>query len=282
LSSLAEHPKRIKDIFCQNYTNKAGIYAVQLYLCGEKHTVVVDDRFPFDVSKNKWAFSRTSHDNEIWVLILEKAWAKVFGSYQRIEAGTSDEALHPLSGCPTKNLMHDSFKNKDHLWDTILSADKQNFPMCTAAASQMEDNLTHSHMKKAGLVDGHAYSLISVKEIETQAGDTVRLCLVRNPWGKKEWTGDWSDHSDKWDDFIRAQIPNFKQANDGCFWMSFEDYDKFFYITTVCYYNNRFKHSQVASDIQKGEVGMALLTLDHTIRKPVCLTLDQLNARYKE
>lgn len=107
LSSLAEYPQRIKDIFLQNGLNKAGIYAVQLYLCGEKHTVVVDDRFPFDTSKNKWAFSRTSAGNEIWVLILEKAWAKVFGSYQRIEAGTSDEAMHPLTGCPTKNFMHD-------------------------------------------------------------------------------------------------------------------------------------------------------------------------------
>ena len=82
--------------------------------------------------------------------------------------------------------------------------------MCTAAASQMEDNLDHSHMKKAGLVDGHAYSLISAKEIRTQTGDTVRLCLVRNPWGKKERKGDWSDYSEKWDDFTRAQIPNFK------------------------------------------------------------------------
>lgn len=42
---------------------------------------MVDDRFPYHTQKKRWGFSRTSQGNEIWVLLLEKAWAKVFGSY---------------------------------------------------------------------------------------------------------------------------------------------------------------------------------------------------------
>lgn len=57
--------------------------------------------------------------------MLEKAWAKVFGSYQRIEGGTCDEALHPLTGCPTKNFVHEDYeKSNDRLWDTIYFADQ--------------------------------------------------------------------------------------------------------------------------------------------------------------
>jgi calpain-15 len=82
---------------------------VEFYISGEKKTIVVDDRFPYCSYKKRWAFSRTSDSNEIWVLIIEKAWAKLFGSYQRIEAGTSGEALHPLTGCPTKYFIHDEF-----------------------------------------------------------------------------------------------------------------------------------------------------------------------------
>ena len=103
LSSLAEYPERIKKIFLTREVNEAGCYAVTIYVNGEKRTVVVDDYFPYDPNTEKWAFSRPSREegtNEIWVLILEKVWAKVFGSYQRIEAGTAGEAMYPLTGCP--------------------------------------------------------------------------------------------------------------------------------------------------------------------------------------
>jgi calpain-15 len=87
LASLAEFPARVKRIFITKETNKAGCYAVSLYINGEMKTVVVDDRFPYNEDRQNWAFSRPSKSSEIWVLILEKAWAKIFGSYQRIEGG---------------------------------------------------------------------------------------------------------------------------------------------------------------------------------------------------
>lgn len=35
---------------------------------------------------NKFAFSKAV-ENELWVAILEKGWAKMYTSYKRIEAG---------------------------------------------------------------------------------------------------------------------------------------------------------------------------------------------------
>ena len=85
LSSLAEYPDRIKKIFLTDNVNEAGCYAATIYINGEARTVVVDDYFPYDSNTEKWAFSSPSKDsggvNEIWVLVLEKMWAKVFGSY---------------------------------------------------------------------------------------------------------------------------------------------------------------------------------------------------------
>lgn len=188
-----------------------------------------------------------------------------------------------MTGCPTKNFVHEDYKkNKEHLWETILFADQQNFPMCTAVASQMEDDVDAADMKSVGLVDGHAYSLIAAKEIKTLDGTTVRLCLIRNPWGKKEWQGDWSDESPLWDAHCQAQVPNFKVANDGCFWLSFEDYDTFFYITTICFFKKGFKESQVVDEHKKGEFGLAKLTLSEDAVQPLCLTVDQVNCRFGE
>ena len=86
----------------QDEKNPAGIYALRLFVDGVKRIIVVDDLFPFDSHKEKWAFSRPEEQNEIWVQLLEKAWAKVYGSYFRIEAGTIGEAFPALTGAPSE------------------------------------------------------------------------------------------------------------------------------------------------------------------------------------
>ena len=45
----------------------------------------------------------------------------------------------------------------------------------------------------AGIVQGHAYSLLKVMEV-----DGHRLLCLRNPWGRGEWTGRWADNSKEW------------------------------------------------------------------------------------
>jgi calpain-15 len=37
---------------------------------------------------------------ELWVIIFEKAWAKIHGSYDRIESGTVYLTLRDLTGAP--------------------------------------------------------------------------------------------------------------------------------------------------------------------------------------
>jgi calpain-15 len=106
LASLAESPDRVRSLFLTQELNEAGCYALKFYIGGEPVTVVVDDRFPYCQHKEQWAFTRTSSSNEIWVLLIEKAWAKIFGSYQRIEAGLTGESFPALTGCPAQILMH--------------------------------------------------------------------------------------------------------------------------------------------------------------------------------
>jgi len=48
VSAIAEAPRRIRNIFLTKERNIAGCYAVSFFINGEKKTVVVDDRLPYD------------------------------------------------------------------------------------------------------------------------------------------------------------------------------------------------------------------------------------------
>ena len=50
-----------------------------------------------------------------------------------------------------------------------------------------------------GVVGSHAYSVLGLKTLLDATGAVVAdLVLVRNPWGKTEFNGAWSDSSSLW------------------------------------------------------------------------------------
>lgn len=57
--------------------------------------------------------------------------------------------------------------------------------------------------------------------------DGTRLLKIRNPWGNFEWKGDWSDTSDLWTSDLKEYC-DFTEANDGTFFMSWEDAQTYF------------------------------------------------------
>lgn len=52
-------------------------------------------------------------------MLLEKAWAKIYGSYDNIEAGLCRECLHDLTGAPTMTIWTD----EERLWPMILKGE---------------------------------------------------------------------------------------------------------------------------------------------------------------
>lgn len=231
ISSLAEYSERVNNIFTIKEVNTAGYYEVTLYVTGEKRTVFVDDYFPFNPGKNKFAFSQ-SVDNELWVLILEKAWAKAHGNYQRIEGGNTAEALMSLTGAYVDYVFHNQVSNKDALWKNIFTADQQRYIIATAASSAKTGKLAAS-LQAAGIIDAHAYSLLETNPIMTEDGKKIRLLKLRNPWGFEEWKGDWSDNDTKnWTDELKRRL-NFESQDDGIFFIDFENYLEYYYNTTI-------------------------------------------------
>lgn len=76
----------------------------------------------------------------------------------------------------------------------VNEADHNKWIMCTGISEDRPE------FKQLCLVAGHAYSLIACAEVHDSNGELTRIVQCRNPWGKHEWKGDWSDSSRKWTD----------------------------------------------------------------------------------
>jgi len=97
LSVIAENPDRIKKMFPVDEINEEGIYAVDMTKNGRPVHIVLDDFVP--CKDHRPCFS-SANGNELWVLLLEKAWAKLHGSYDRIISGQAHETMRDLTGAP--------------------------------------------------------------------------------------------------------------------------------------------------------------------------------------
>jgi hypothetical protein len=86
--------------------------------------VIVDDYVPVDPKTGKAAFARSRGD-EIWMCLLEKAWAKLHGSYCMIVSGGADKVFPSLTNKPT---IYINLKSKDEqigneaLWTKMKQA----------------------------------------------------------------------------------------------------------------------------------------------------------------
>lgn len=151
------------------------------------------------------------------------------------------------------NFDHHNF-NPRKFWSDLMSFRKKKLPMGCGTSNSA-----------AGIIGMHAYSILDVREVKnigmnffrdkliqgtlgnvsgfTELDGTLRLLRIRNPHGKGEWKGDFSDKSPIWQsllanksdggadsngvfDLTAPQSPELKRTmkDDGVFWI---DYDSF-------------------------------------------------------
>ncbi|KAL3911545.1 MAG: hypothetical protein SGARI_001597, partial [Bacillariaceae sp.] len=190
------------------------------------------------------AYSKARRD-QLWVPFLEKAYAKIHGSYKAISGGHIAEAFLDLTGAPTLQIQwhrngahkNSSIYEPKHLWSKLLQWRAQRLPMGCGTDSSAQ-----------GIIGGHAYSIMDVREISnvgveffqeelltgthgnvsgfTEYDGKVRLLRIRNPHGQGEWKGEFSDKSSKWEELLRSSgvsLPR-TMANDGTFWIGFDHF----------------------------------------------------------
>jgi hypothetical protein len=215
LSAIAKSaggPQKIKDMITYNGD---GTYTVKLYRPVKTRTrdelknrsvattvgfeavdVVVGADVWYDTNEDSALYARSQDKNEMWPLIIEKAFAKLMGGYDEIDAGFSQEAYAVLTGTPRRSF--DFSSEMDAALKAIEKAVAENMgatfatPPNMAAEYATDENgqnlkgnagelimLTDAEDGGERIVAGHAYAL-----------DTVSNGIITlvNPHGKNHIT----------------------------------------------------------------------------------------------
>ena len=202
--------------------------------------VCVDERLPVHVGKKLVVYCVSDTAGELWPSLMEKAFAKAYGSYTITEMGSNAIGVCNLASRPYVAYLayYNPVRVRDpnELWAKLkrvyaarnvvgVSFVEQPFeaPSALDVNPRSEHWYVRNHLPR-NIVSGHAYSVLSLHEV-AGASRPTRLVRIRNPWGRRgEWQGDWSDNSSKWTARLKTQLPFSELGEeDGVFFMSIED-----------------------------------------------------------
>lgn len=223
---VANYPHLMKKIIVESKCNPSiGKYTFCFFKEGESKEVVIDDLIPCDALSRSYLFSCSRDPNELWVPLLEKAYAALYGNYYSLMGGHLKDSLVDLTGgipftCKV------SSQNMEEIWNLVCSLPRPNTDLTRCKSIKLMGARSETSASDyTGIINFHAYSIIEAIELPTYLtnGKRVRLIKLKNPWANAmEWRGDWSDSSSLWTPELRKFVGNQFNTQDGIFFMSLE------------------------------------------------------------
>ncbi|CBZ40999.1 uncharacterized protein [Leishmania mexicana MHOM/GT/2001/U1103] len=300
IAVVAESTTMVKDIFRHPVSQsrrkkeeRAGGYRVCISKNGWFHHIIVDSYLP--TYNGVVYFARSTGDPyELWVSLLEKAYAKLQGSYASIVGGNPLHALQDLTGFPVYSFTNtwraaaneeavasqffkDLLRYRKNGYLISISTPGTDTSAYNAGSGNANEASLAARYKTAGLSTGHSYSVLMVRQFVIPR---VKLLKIRNPWGSgDEWTGAWGKNSTGWQkhSLVRRSCKPSK-VSDGTFWMEWRDAVQFFEGGGVCmvkkaWYQYRFPGQFI------GIIPSVVLKIELRKKQKLLFTLSQKDRR---
>ena len=190
-------------------------FKVKFFIDGEWEIISIKNNFPIIKKKGKKdeLLGVVPNKNELFLMILEKAWAKINVGYDKIKGGYNDNIFELFLGC--KCDCYQNIKNDDVFINSLYERIKLNEKFCgqltlcgsnyynieTNFSSEMKQNKYIFDKKeclrkgKIKFSSGHAYNILKTKEIIVKpyndgkknyyAFNKVKFLIISNPHGKE-------------------------------------------------------------------------------------------------
>ena len=192
LAVLAERPWVVRGLFdvpsvgAAASDGRSGGFALRVNRDGWWHTVVVDSYLPV-VGKTCAFGSNSGGLRSVWVPVLEKAVAKLHGSYYAVAAGDPLDVLRAATGLPAEPFDWGATGAGEGLFARILALAQAASGVLMMVEARCPDEAgvgakrradTEAFFEASGIVPGYSYALLDAK----RDASGQRLCLIRNPW----------------------------------------------------------------------------------------------------
>jgi hypothetical protein len=169
----------------------SGLHKIRLCRRGEWIVINIDDYLPCD--KNDQLVFSYGRKKQFWVPFMEKALAKMYGSYEAVARGACAEGLQTLTGEPCEVLylqigninndingvthhMAPTENNPFLIWQKIILSRRLGYLMTTLCYNE---NHKPETFDKLGLLNRHIYSILDAKEINND-GTFIHLIRLSN------------------------------------------------------------------------------------------------------
>jgi len=240
LATVSNVPGLIEKI-CVARDEQVGVYGFIFYQDDGWASVIIDDLLLTDIPKwetlmgfqqalyhedkeqymaiarkggNSLTFARAGAEQETWVPLIEKAYAKLYTNFAHLEGGFALHSVEDLTGGVSVVFTVKDILDIDRFWKEELAHVNKDRLFAVSFRHFAEESVQ-------GLHGSHAYSILRAVECNGK-----RFVILRNPWGDGEWTGAWSDGSKEWTHEWIQFLPELDHTfgEDGQFVMEYKDF----------------------------------------------------------
>jgi hypothetical protein len=118
LAALASRPSLLQHLFVSVRGRSRGLYTLQLFIGEAWVPITIDDRLPCDLNGIP-LYTRSGVDGELWVPLVEKAFAKLLGGYGALNDGHLPHAFRCLTGGIPLELTLGAHRESTLTWDRL-------------------------------------------------------------------------------------------------------------------------------------------------------------------
>lgn len=178
---------------CVEYNTKIGIYGFVFHRDGEWIISIIDDKLylkspdwdspsvqrhlleqidkedvekeyrrTYQTGSQALFFAHCRDQNETWLPLLQKAYAKAHGDYAALAGGWIGEGVEDLTGGVTTELLTSDILDTDEFWNNeILKVNKEFLFGCSTGI------LDGGYGNRNGITECHAYVIMEARELST-------------------------------------------------------------------------------------------------------------------